>query len=101
MKRLAAALLAVSCSSSDKAPPSVPTVGMPTGDALKPFDPAMPSLARPAGIAVFNGKAYVALGNYDANYTVRGPGLLAVLPPTPGPPPVIDRGGAGGRQCLQ
>jgi WD40 repeat protein len=100
MKRIAAALLALSCAKY-KAPPSVPTIAMPSGDALKPFDPGKPSLARPGGIDIFNGKAYVALGNYDADYAVRGPGLLAVLTPTTGATSIIDLGGPTERGCLE
>jgi hypothetical protein len=101
MKRilLVAALLAA-CGKY-KAPPSVPSVAMPVGAALKPFDAAKPSLARPSTIHLFNGKAYVTLGNYDDGYVARGPGMLAVVTPTTGAVSIIDLGGANEKQCLE
>ena len=95
MKRFAVALLLLSCAKY-KAPPSVPKIDMPSGAALQPFD-SNPSLARPSGIDVFGGKAYVSLGNYDASYVARGPGLLAVLTPATGALSIIDLG----QQCLE
>lgn len=94
-------VLAAACSGRYKAPPAVPTIPMPSGAALKPFDPASPGLARPTGLASFGGKAYVSLGNYDANYTARGPGLLGVLDPATGATSIIDLGGETGTQCLE
>jgi hypothetical protein len=101
MKRivLIAALLAA-CGGKYKAPPSVPSVAMPRGADLKPFDASKPGLARPSTITMFNGKAYIALQNYDESYTVRGPGLLAVLTPTTGEIKTIDLGGSTKMQCL-
>ena len=102
MKRFVLALvLAASCGGSKKAPPPVPSITLPAGADLKPFDPAKPSLARPAGMTFFNGKAWVALANYDDQYVVRGPGLLGVLDPTSGAKTVVDLGGSTGRQCLE
>ncbi len=101
-KRLAlAALLLAACGGSYKAPPSVPTVAMPSGAALRPFDPGSPSLARPAGMESYGGKVYVALANYDAGYTVRGPGLLGVLTPTTGALTTIDLAGSTEKGCLE
>ena len=93
------ALLAA-CGGKPRAP-SFSSVPMPAGSALEPFDPSKPSLARPSAMALFNGKAYIALGNYDAGFTPRGPGLLAVLDPDSGNLSTIDLGGASGKQCLQ
>ena len=44
---------------------------------LRPFNPAVPTFARPSGIALFQGSIYVALSNLDASFRVGGPGLLA------------------------
>ncbi len=101
MKRIAVIAIALSaCGGRYKAPPSVPNIPMPSGAALKPFDATNPSLARPAAIHVFNGLAYVSLGNYDGTYTVRGPGMLAVVKPATGDVSTIDIGGANEKQCL-
>ena len=101
MERIAVIAIALSaCGGRYQAPPSVPNIPMPSGAALKPFDPANPSLARPAGIHLFNGLAYVSLGNYDGSYTVRGPGMLAVVAPATGAVSTIDIGGTGEKQCL-
>jgi hypothetical protein len=102
MERIAVIAIALSaCGGRYKAPPSVPNIPMPSGAALKPFDASNSSLARPAGIHVFNGLAYVSLGNYDGSYTVRGPGMLAVVAPATGAVSTIDIGGASGKQCLE
>jgi hypothetical protein len=101
MKRIAVIAIALSaCGGRYKAPPSVPNIPMPSGAALKPFDATNPSLARPAAIHVFNGLAYVSLGNYDGTYAVRGPGMLAVVKPATGDVSTIDIGGADEKQCL-
>jgi hypothetical protein len=49
---------------------------------------------------LLNGKAWVVLGNYDKDYAVRGPGLLASFVPSTGQVTLIDLGGAGEKQCL-
>src|SRR4051812_17740277 len=99
MKRTAAAALALAaCSGKFQAPPPVPSIPMPTGAALKPYD-SNPSLARPEGMALFGGNAYVARANYDAMFVPRGPGLLAKVVPSTGETTVIARGGSDGHQC--
>jgi len=101
MKRSALViLLLAACGGRYKAPPAVASVPMPSGAQLKPWDPEHPGLARPMGIAQLNGKAYVALGNYDAGYMPRGPGLLASFVPSTGQVSLIDLGGTGGKQCI-
>jgi hypothetical protein len=100
MKRSALLLLLFACSGRYKAPPAVPSVPLPSGADLKPWDPQHPGLARPMGIAQMNGKAYVALGNYDAGYTPRGPGLLASFVPSSGQVTLIDLGGVSGKECI-
>jgi outer membrane protein assembly factor BamB len=100
MKRIAPlVVLAASCAGKYRAPPPVPSIAMPAGEQLKPYDPANPGLARPEGMALVNGNAYVALGNYDARYYVRGPGMLAAVVPSTGKITLIDLGGSDGRQC--
>src|SRR5256886_13539374 len=95
MKRSALVLLLLGACSGGryKAPPAVPSIPLPSGAQLKPWDPEHPGLARPMGIAQVNGKAYVALGNYDAGHTPRGPGLLAAFVPSNGQVSLIDLGG--------
>jgi hypothetical protein len=101
MKRILLAAIVVSCSGKYQAPPAVPSVPMPTGTALLPYNPANPSLARPEGMALYSGNAYVTLANYDAGYAVRGPGLLAAVVPSTGATTVIDLGGDTGQACKQ
>jgi len=93
-------LLLAACGGSSKAPPAVPNVPLPSGDALRPWDPAHPGLARPLGIAEVSGTAYAALGNYDASFTPRGPGLLASFVPSNGTVTLIDLGGAADKECI-
>lgn len=98
---IVATLAGAACGGKYKAPPSVPSMTMPSGAALKPFDATKPGLARPTGMLLLNGAVYVALGNYDASYAVRGPGLLAVVDPRTGTQSsLIDLGGSDGHQCL-
>ena len=52
-------------------------------------------------MALYNGIAYVTLGNYDATYAVRGPGLLAAVVPSTGKVTVIDLGGSDEKQCKE
>jgi hypothetical protein len=101
MKRIAlVALVLAACGGSYKAPPSVPSIALPSGAALLPFDPTKPGQARPAGMDAFSGKVYVALQNYDDSYIVRGPGLLGVMTPTTGHVDIINLGTADGSRCL-
>jgi hypothetical protein len=51
-------------------------------------------------MALHGGMVYVALGNYDAAYNFRGPGLLAVLNPQTGQQSVIDLGGTSHHDCI-
>jgi glutamine cyclotransferase len=94
-------LLVAACGGSSNAPPAVPNVPLPSGDALRPWDPQHPGLARPLGIAQVNGTAYAALGNYDASFAARGPGLLAAFVPSNGTVTLIDLGGAADKECIQ
>lgn len=93
------AVLLAGCGGKYKAPPAVPSIALPSGAALRPYDPTQPGLSRPEGMALYNGNAYVTLANYDASYAIRGPGLLAQVVPSTGAVQVIDLGGSGGKQC--
>jgi hypothetical protein len=102
MKTLTVAITAAlvfGCSSNNPVPPPVPNITLPAGSALKPYDPSLPGLPRPEGMALYNGNAYVTLANYDAGFAVRGPGFLARVVPSTGANTVIDLGGADGKQC--
>src|SRR5216684_2549712 len=100
MKRIAPlVILAASCAGKYRAPPPVPSISLPSGAQLKPYDATRPGLARPSGMAEYAGQVYVALGNYDQGYTVRGPGMLAAIVPSVGQPVLIDLGGSDGKQC--
>ena len=94
-------MLVLACGSTHRAPPSVPSIPMPSGAQLLPYSSAAPGMARPTGMALVGGRVYVALGNYDSAYVVRGPGLLGVLDPQTGKTDVIDIGGSGGTQCQE
>lgn len=93
-------LLLAACGGAFKAPPAVPNVPLPSGDALRPWDSAHPGLARPLGIAQVGDRAYVALGNYDATFAPRGPGLLASFVPSNGTVSIIDLGGTADKECI-
>jgi DNA-binding beta-propeller fold protein YncE len=99
MKKIAALVAAIACGGKFQAPPPVSSVTLPTGAALKPYDAQKPGLPRPEGMALVNGNAYVALANYDANFVVRGPGLLAKVVPSTGLPTLIDLAGASEQDC--
>ena len=94
------ALVLSACGGKYKAPPSVPSIALPSAAALLPFDAGKPGQARPAGMNAFGSKVYVALQNYDDSYTVRGPGLLGVMNPVAGTVTTINLGGADGSRCL-
>ncbi|TMA39394.1 MAG: hypothetical protein E6J82_16585 [Deltaproteobacteria bacterium] len=101
MKRIVPVLILVTACGGANKPPPVPTIALPSGDALKPFDPAHPTFAHPAGVAGFADKVYVALGNSDSpTFRPSGPGMLAVVVPSTANVPVIDLGGSTGKQCL-
>jgi hypothetical protein len=94
------ALLAA-CGGSNNAPPPVPSIALPSGSALKPFDAAHPTFAHPFGLAAAGDKVYVALGNSEeSTFTPAGPGMLAVVVPSTGDLSLIDLGGSTGKQCL-
>lgn len=98
---LALAVALVACGGSQKppSPPAVTTVALPSGSALEPYDPAAPGLAKPSGMALLNGVAYVALNNQDANFAVRGPGMIAAYTVATGTTTLVDLGGTSERQC--
>jgi hypothetical protein len=101
MKRIVPALILVTACGGGSRPPPVPSIALPSGDALKPFDSGHPTFAHPFGLAGFGDKVYVALGNSDSpTFTPSGPGMLGVVDPGTGNVSVIDLGGASGKQCL-
>ncbi len=102
MKRTAVSLLALlaACGGSNS-PPPVPSIALPSGAALKPFDAAHPSFAHPFGLAGAGSKVYVALGNSEeSTFKPAGPGMLAAVVPSTGDVSTIDLGGGTGKQCL-
>ena len=103
MKRILAVTIAfaAACGGTNAPPPPLASIAMPTGSGLKPYDASNPSLARPQGMALVNGNAFVTLGNYDAGFTPRGPGLLAEVVPSTGATTVIDLGGSDGQKCKE
>jgi hypothetical protein len=97
----AALALAAACGGTNPPPPPLASIPMPSGAALKPYDASAPSLARPEGMALVNGNAYVTLANYDASFSSNGPGLLAQVVPSTGATTVIDLGGSDGHACQE
>jgi hypothetical protein len=101
MKRIVPVVIVLTACGGASRPPPIPTIALPSGDALKPFDSSHPTFAHPAGMAGLGDKVYVALGNSDLPYfTPSGPGMLAVVVPSTGNVSTIDLGGTGGKQCL-
>ena len=100
MKRIPIVVFFLAACAGPGAPPAVVSISLPSGAALEPWDPAHPGLARPLGIALLDGKAWVALGNYDAGFAPRGPGLLASFVPPDGHISLVDLGGAAARECI-
>jgi len=105
VKRSLAACLAVTAacgSSTFHAPPAQPHIALPSGAALKPYDPAQPGEARPLYTAQLNGIVYAGLTNarLAGGFPVTaGPGFLEAIDPTSGVVNLIDLGGADGLQC--
>src|SRR5260370_581728 len=52
-------------------------------------------------MTLLGSNAYVALGNYDATYAVRGPALLAAFVPSTGTVSLVDLGGSDEKQCQE
>jgi hypothetical protein len=99
---VASLLLAAACSSDFHAPPAQAHIALPTGLALKPYDPAKPGEARPLYTAQLNGLVYATLTNarVENGFPVSaGPGFLAAIEPTSGTVNLIDLGGADEKQC--
>jgi DNA-binding beta-propeller fold protein YncE len=93
--------LTIACSGKYRAPPAVPSISLPSGTDLKPYDNSTPGLARPAGMTQLGEKAWVALGNYDGGYAIRGPAMLASFVPSAGAVALVDLGGSGDQQCKE
>ena len=97
---LAAASLAAACHSGSKVPTPLPQTSLPTGAALKPFDPAAPTRPWPQASVQLGNQVWYALGNLDAKFNPGGPGMLVGLVPSTGALQAIDLGGADEHQCL-
>lgn len=80
------------CGGSHSAQPPVSSIALPSGAALKAWDPTKVNLAFPAGMAATSSsQIYVALENLDpATYAPNGPGLLVGFNPYTGSSTVID-----------
>lgn len=96
-----AAALSFACSGKYRAPPAVPSIALPSGADLKPYSSASPGLARPAQMVMLGSDAWVALGNYDKDYAVRGPAMLASFVPSTGTVALVDLGGSDEKQCQE
>ena len=100
MKRIATLLVVISaCGGKYKAPTPVPSVALPSGAALKPYDASKPGLARPQAMAQLGSTVYVTLANQRSDYSIGGPGLLGAFVPSAGTVSVIDLGGTDGQLC--
>ena len=85
---------------SSRAPPPLASIPLPSGSALRPFDPANPTRAAPAALASGpGGSAFVSLTNLDDSFTPGGPGMLVRLQPETGATTVILPGGADDHAC--
>lgn len=98
------AITLAACGGKYQAPPAQKSIALPTGDQLKPYDPAHPGNANPQGLAQVGGKAYATISNqyFDAaakSVVNAGPGFLLGIVPSTGAQALIDLGGADGKQC--
>lgn len=96
------ALAAAAACGGLQTPPPLASTALPDGSLLAPYDPARPGQARPQGMAVASGRAYITLSNQrdTGNLPVNaGPGFLAALVPSTGEITRIDLGGSDGHQC--
>ena len=98
---LALAAFLASCSGgSFRAPPPLASITLPSGSALRPFDPTHPTRPAPAVIASGpSGSAFVSLTNLDDNFAPGGPGMLVRVQPETGVTTVILPGGADDHAC--
>src|SRR6266571_4363571 len=110
MKRTAYALILAlaACGGKYKAPPAQKSIALPTGDKLKPYDPAHPGNANPQGLAQIGDKVYATIsnqyfdpaGNGGHGAVVNaGPGFLVGVVPSTGAQTLIDLGGSDEKQC--
>ena len=83
-----------------QAPPPLKKTALPSGAALRPWDPAKPTRSAPQVIAAGpGGSAFISLTNLDKNYAPGGPGILVRLQPETGAQVIIPLGGADDRGC--
>jgi hypothetical protein len=98
MRRMFPLLLALACGGKFHAPSPVPTIALPDGSQLKPYDSTKPGKARPQVTAMANNKVYVTLSNQrDASpFPVNaGPGFLAAVEPSTGKISLVDLSTSG------
>lgn len=89
------------CGGSYRAPPPLAKIPLPSGSALRPFDPANPTRAAPSGVASGpGGSAFVALTNLDDSFAPGGPGMLVRVQPDTGATITILLGGADDHACI-
>lgn len=99
---LPAALLTLAACGGDtyQALPPLKKIALPSGAALRPWDPAKPTRAAPQVMAAGpGGSAFISLTNLDAGYQPGGPGMLVRLQPNTGAQVIIPLGGADDRGC--
>ena len=82
-----------------KVPPPLPSITLPGGAQLKPYDATRPGAPAPYGLDQSGDKVYVALGNQRSDFSVAGPGFLAAVVPSTGATTLIDLGGNDEKQC--
>src|SRR6266436_5305652 len=89
------------CSSgSNRAPPPLASIPLPSGTALRPWNPGNPTRAAPSVLASGpGGSAFVSLTNLDDNFAPGGPGMLVRVQPETGVTTVILPGGADDHAC--
>ncbi|MBS2024888.1 MAG: hypothetical protein JST92_21025 [Deltaproteobacteria bacterium] len=94
--------LAAACGGSDlqPVPPPLASTALPSGADLNPYNAASPALSKPQGMALgADGRAWIALTNLDANYSVAAPGMLVGVVPSTGVTTKVGLGGTGGHDC--
>ena len=98
---LVLATFVAACSGgSNRAPPPLASIPLPSGSALRPWNPGNPTRAAPSVLASGpGGSAFVSLTNLDDSFTPGGPGMLVRIQPETGAVTVILLGGADDHAC--
>ena len=96
-----ATFLAGCSGGSNRAPPPLASIPLPSGAALRPWNPGNPTRAAPSVLASGpGGSAFVSLTNLDDSFTPGGPGMLVRIQPETGAITVILLGGADDHACI-